>query len=120
MSSNVVSESSEFATIEEEFAVDDDLVEDENVSTEGIEWSDPPKHRGGGRKANEQFVPIAQALKENKGKWAKIVDGSRNTSLVAQIKQGKIAAFEPEGSFEATGRRSEDGDLAVWARFVGE
>lgn len=119
--SNVVSETSDFAVIDEDFPVDDGIDDDDrDLETDEIEWSDPPKHRGGGRKASEQFTPIAQALKENKGRWAKIVDGSRNTSLVAQIKQGKIAAFEPAGAFEATGRRSDDGDLAVWARYVGE
>lgn len=82
----------------------------------GIEWSNPPTARRG-KTTDPQYVAIAEALKARPGEWAKIIDGSKDTSVVTKIKKGSLAAFEPEGAFDATGRRSEDGYITVWARF---
>lgn len=83
----------------------------------GIEWSEPPTARRGKAAADQQYIAIADALKARPGQWAKIIDGSKDTSVVTKIKKGTLAAFEPEGAFDATGRRSEDGYITVWARF---
>lgn len=84
-----------------------------------LEWEEPPTLRRGPRAADAETRAIAEALRARPNKWAKIAEGSRDSALVSKIKKGTHSAFAPEGSFEATSRRDEDGDITVWARFVG-
>jgi len=85
----------------------------------GIVFETPPTVRRGRVADDSATRAIAQALIEREGEWAKIAEGSKDSSLVSRIKQGKHAAWEPAGAFEATSRRSDDGEITVWARYVG-
>jgi hypothetical protein len=84
-----------------------------------LDWEEPPALRRGPRSGDAETRAIADALRARPNTWAKIAEGSRDSALVSKIKKGTHPAFAPEGSYEATSRRDEDGDITVWARFVG-
>jgi hypothetical protein len=84
-----------------------------------LEWEEPPALRRGPRSSDEATRAIASALQARPNAWAKIAEGSRDSALVSKIKKGTHPAFAPEGAYEATSRRDEEGDITVWARFVG-
>ncbi len=92
-----------------------------------VKWEDPPAVTGRGRPGNEQWNKIAEELKQRPGKWALIrMNVPRDTHTVGRIRTGKIKAFSPKGSFEASSRRIEDPALGddkvfnIYAKYVGE
>jgi hypothetical protein len=73
-----------------------------------ISWTEPPRPR-----AREDWQAIADTLRANPGKWAKIETASLHYGNV--IKHGKTKAFQPAGSFEATLQQR-----VLYARFIGD
>lgn len=82
-----------------------------------IRWEEPPAKRSN-LQPGLKYPPIAGALRARRFAWARILDDG-STSVVNQIKTGRIPAFRPAGSFEARGQRKPDGKYIVWARYVG-
>lgn len=83
-----------------------------------IRWEDPgPRTRA----PAGDYWKIAAELRANPGRWAVVREGTRMTVIGhgTSIQTGKIEAFRPAGSFEAT-CRSRDGKVVVYARYVGE
>ena len=87
---------------------------------ENITWKAPPKAVRY-KKNNIDWATIAQRLKENPNEWA-VVANDVNPSVVTHIRKGRLKAFAPLGSFEASGQgRNEDGyTKELYVRFVGE
>lgn len=86
-----------------------------------MQWKEPPP-AGTSRNA-DKYMEIADELRRNPGKWAMI--GRMSAQNASNIKDGRLAAFRPRGTFEATYRnisKSEVGpDTAdIYARYVGE
>lgn len=88
-----------------------------------IVWEEPPGHGAGN--ATVDHFEIAAMLRSNPGCWAKIVtDG--HASMQSAISKARIAAYRPEGSFEAVGRngRIVDGRSSkvfdIYARYIGD
>jgi hypothetical protein len=84
-----------------------------------VEWAEPPTPVRY-KRSNVDWASIADALRANPGEWA-VVARNVNPSSVTHMRQGRLKAFEPAGSFEASGQgRNENGQTAeVYARFVG-
>jgi hypothetical protein len=86
-----------------------------------IAWEEPPVAPWGGKKRKpSKWAPIADKLRANPGRWAKIVSQG-NISIASAILKGQPICFRPEGSFESkvanmVGRYTGD----VYARYVGE
>lgn len=91
----------------------------------------PTQQGGTGRKAPEREVQLANELKENRGKWAKLspVDGDGNvvpftrrnsaSNLANGIKQAKRLAWTG-GGYEATVRSvgaDDDKEFEVYVRY---
>jgi hypothetical protein len=59
----------------------------------------------------------AAELRDRPGEWAVVatMPSNRAAAMTANIRLGKLAAFRPAGTFEAT-KRGED----VWVRYVGD
>lgn len=75
--------------------------------------------------ADPQWKEAADALRENEGQWAQVVQKPvrSNASATAHyIRTGTMKAFGPTGHFEATVRAAVDGsdEFGVYARYVGE
>lgn len=90
-----------------------------------ITFKNPPASRRG-RTPSAEWQSIADQLRRRPGKWALVKSGI-NGGFASHIKAGRIVAFAPAGSFEATWRQSAGptadkafpgGDLYV--RYVGE
>lgn len=65
-----------------------------------------------------KYENLAGYMKNNPGTWVKVrTANTRNASAVAahQIKTGRLAAFRPEGTYDAY---SEGNDVV--ARYVGD
>jgi hypothetical protein len=60
-----------------------------------------------------QHQGIAVMLRSRPGTWARI--GSLSASYVSTIRQGRIAAYRPGGSYEAQAVNGQ-----VYARYVGD
>lgn len=78
-----------------------------------IEWGDPPPKR-----LLSGLLPVATALKERPGQWARVLtysSGGAAHVAAQQIKYGHSKHFKPAGSFDAVSR-----DCDVWARYVGD
>ncbi|MGD7788179.1 hypothetical protein ACQCX2_07625 [Propionibacteriaceae bacterium Y1700] len=82
-----------------------------------LEFTDPPENRG--RPESPFWRDVASALTARPGEWAK-VPGEYYQSVVSHVRQGRLAAFQPAGSFEATGRTIKGtGKYTIYARYVG-
>lgn len=84
-----------------------------------IEWAEPPTA------PNEpgRWTAVADELRANPGRWAKIKVDASDTTLAHRIKHGAVVGFRPAGAFEARsvswasdGKRRFD----IYARYVGE
>jgi hypothetical protein len=92
-----------------------------------IKWEDPPESSslcskpGPGRPAGSQWDPIAEALREEPGRWALIFEGEKGaaSSLRARIVTASVLCFCPRGAFQAK-ERVWAGVYSVYARYVGE
>jgi len=73
----------------------------------GMTWEDPE-----GRKPRLDWAKIAESLRANPGKWAKVETSS--TAYCSFIRQGRTKAFQPAGSFEAILQ-----NRVLYARFIG-
>lgn len=84
-----------------------------------MEWKTPPRPVRY-KRSNTEWNAIAQALKENPNEWAKVAENI-NPSTVTHIRKGRLSAFTPEGSFEASGHgRNEKGyTKELYVRYVG-
>lgn len=86
-----------------------------------MKWEEPPLSPRTAR--GRTWKAEAAELRAHPGQWAVIAERpryerSRAYDLSVNVKQGRIAAFRPSGSFEAAVRL--DGDMhKVYARYVG-
>jgi len=86
-----------------------------------IHFEDPPIRQQKTEKRS-RHQQIAAKLRKRPGEWAWIgtyKNGASMSATAYHIRRGNIAAYVPEGSFEAIGR-TVDGKHGVWARYVGE
>jgi hypothetical protein len=85
-----------------------------------MKWETPPNVTRTGRTPDQKYVLIAEELKTNPKEWALILEQGHQTTA-ARIRSGRISAFRPKGSFEATARNTdEQGRCQVYARYIGE
>lgn len=89
-----------------------------------VKWDDPPEelaqHRSGGARgplATAWLSEVAE-LKSRPGQWGRIAyfpgGGRPAYNLVDNIRRGRVAAFRPQGTFEARAIKGE-----VWVRWTG-
>lgn len=74
------------------------------------------------RRAYVRHQPIADRLRETPEDWAKVDNYVWRESAkhaVKCIRDGRLGAYQPAGSFEAEIRVGSDGDALVFARYVG-
>jgi hypothetical protein len=85
-----------------------------------LEWKNPPKPVRY-KRGNVKWQAIAEELRKRPNEWA-LIAHDVNPSLVTHIRQGRLQAFTPNGTFEASGQgRNERGyTTELYARFVGE
>lgn len=77
---------------------------------------DPPR-AGQGHPGNADWFSLASRFRQYPGEWFKL-SGTWAASQAFNIRAGKLKAF-PEGEYEATCRKAEDGRTYVWVRFIG-
>lgn len=82
-----------------------------------IRWEDPAALRPDGPQAWDSEA-IAADLRDRPGVWA-LVRTDANGVYVTLVKKGRVAAFQPSGSFEACSRKVGT-KLQLYARYVGE
>jgi hypothetical protein len=85
---------------------------------QNISWEAPPPSAT--PRKPSKWQPIADTLKANPGKWAKVVTNG-NVSVKSDAENGKLKCFQPAGSFEGrvaafTGRFTGN----VYLRYIGE
>jgi len=84
-----------------------------------ITWQSPPPDHRKPRRIS-RWEPVANALRGNPGKWARI-GVQINVSVVRAAAKGELVCFRPAGSFEGrctnfTNRYTAD----VYLRYIGE
>ena len=79
-----------------------------------MEWKDPSGHSRG-------LVLEAAELRRNPGRWGMVAYDSRDAGRKhrERILNGKAAAFQPKGSFEAD-LRYVKGGCELYIRYIGE
>jgi hypothetical protein len=88
---------------------------DEMEEAPGLVWEEP----GRSRRSKHNHNLIAERLKEQPGRWAKVLDGV-NVSYANHIKEGDLGAYRPAGSFEAVCRGTDkDFHCTIYARYIG-
>lgn len=84
-----------------------------------LRFEDPPKRAYRPRKTKHER--IAEKLTNRPGQWA-LIDNYASVasvnSMAYMVRNGKIKAYQPAGSFEAVARTA-DGKHRMWARYVG-
>ena len=81
-----------------------------------MEWKNPPG-------ASRGLVEEAAALRRQPGRWAVIIvhpNRDRARRQRERILDGKAVPFRPKGSFEVTLRDTEDGQVEMYARYIGK
>lgn len=82
----------------------------------GLKFEDP----GVRSNAKNDHTNVASELRANPGEWAVVAEDVSPT-LAQLIKNGKLVAYRPAGSFESVTRGISNGRAAkVYARYVGE
>ena len=84
-----------------------------------MEWKTPPKPVRY-KRSNTEWNEIADRLRANPNEWAKVAEDI-NPSTVTHIRKGRLQAFTPAGSFEASGHGRTDKGYTkeLYVRFVG-
>lgn len=82
-----------------------------------IEWKNPPASRSGPN--GFDWRGVADALRARPGEWA-LVRKDTSSTHATYIKQARIVAFAPAGSFDARSVQVGDGKADIYARFIGE
>lgn len=86
-----------------------------------MKWEDPPNEIG----KKTKWYREAQELRKNPKRWALLiakpkVTGDRTfNDLAGNISYGRLSAFSPAGSFQAT-TQIVDGEVRVYVRYVGD
>lgn len=71
------------------------------------------------RARSEAWQKVADDARSRPGEWLSV--GRKRSAYVSQVKSGRLQAFRPAGSFEATSRGVDlDGVADLYVRFVGE
>lgn len=85
-----------------------------------LEWKEPPNPVRY-KKNNMKWHDIASMLRERPNEWALVAEDV-NPSLVTHIRRGRLKAFEPEGTFDASGQGRNDRGYTkeLYVRFIGE
>lgn len=90
-----------------------------------LRWEDPPpanRRAAPSKDRREHWARCAAVLRQHRGQWAVLMEGQRfgdAGGITGMIRAGRLAAFRPPESFEATTRTA--GDLyIVYARYIGE
>lgn len=93
---------------------------EEYASVDTVQWKEPPAPPRY-KSARHDWKAIADRLRFNPSEWA-LVAKEVNPSTVTHIRQGRLTAFSPAGSYEASGHgRTENGQTAeLYVRYVGE
>ncbi len=81
-----------------------------------LEFGDLPPAQFG--PSSEAWVEEAEKLRSHPRQWARITtrnSKSGASGMANHISNGRLRAFQPAGTFEATAR-----GLDVWARYIGE
>lgn len=105
--------------------------QDKQPPGDSITWEDPAGKGALRSRYEKAWEAEADALRAQPGRWgivtvkdpaAGIIAGHGTSGYVmaTNIRNGRLAAFRPAGTFEATGRRQADGTVKVYARYVGE
>jgi hypothetical protein len=93
---------------------------DVSESGEDLEWIEPTVEKG---RQRTNWKKIAEKLKEHPGRWARL-PGDFSHSVPGFIRAGRMQAFRPPGTFEATMRGgTQDGERKrgrLYLRYVGE
>lgn len=84
----------------------------------GIEFRDPPARLTRGRPVSPKWLAIAEALRARPGEWAYV--GNHYTSKAAEIKQGRLCAFRPAGSFDAVARNVANSRGDLYVCYIGD
>lgn len=83
-----------------------------------LRWGEPPP----GRRGLIDWPAVAVSLRAEPGRWA-IIQVCRSpaaaSNLARRVRDGSYSAFRPVGAFEAVSR-TVDGEIRVYARYVGE
>lgn len=86
-------------------------------SAVNLNFSEPPARRGGKGRPSK-YLPVLEALRQHPGKFAKLAENVRNTSIATAIKKGTMKGIE-RGEFTATSRvvEGKEGVFDIYARF---
>ena len=87
-----------------------------------IRFEPPPGFARNGKAWSLDHSGIVATLRARPGEWAIVATYSAPgtaSSMATSIKSGRLAVYRPGGSFEAITRKV-DGEVRVYARFVGE
>lgn len=90
-----------------------------------LRWEDPPHSMNvgnrSGRPADSQWNPVAEQLKDERGRWGVVFVGERRGAMSVRsfISEGRRICFRPVGDFEAC-VRSWRGVHTVYARYLGD
>lgn len=82
-----------------------------------VTFAEPPQTRGG-RTESPRNREIAEALRANPGEWALVAEGESNDGLATRIRKGTAKSFA-EGEWQATSRSDGNGQVDIYARFMG-
>lgn len=84
-------------------------------------WEDPPRQTHHAADGGLRHDLVAAGLRERPGEWARVFTLEREgqaRQYAHYIRRGGLAAFRPDGFFEAVSRTTE-GECRVYARYVG-
>ena len=86
--------------------------------TAQVSWEEPPPPK----KALRDYSLVAQQLRENPGRWARIDSFPHATAagrMAYVIRTGRTSYWQEPGDFEAASR-AVDGQFYVYARYMGD
>lgn len=90
------------------------------MSQPAITFEPLPHPDASTRKGTGKHAKIADALRKNPGKWARVLTlkATSARTMAYAIKAATMPCYGPAGSFEAKSR-TVDGQCHVYARYVG-
>lgn len=83
-----------------------------------MKWQEPPPSARADRAT--KYDAVALQLRQHPKRWALIIENNKSTSTAADIKNGRMKAFQPAGAFEAVNRQTSPGRWSLYARYIGD
>lgn len=85
-----------------------------------MEFNNPTSNGIDGRLIRRMYDVEVAELRAHPGNWGIVREDAPSRYMAKHIRRGMLAAFRPEGAFDAVARKNDDGTYRIYAMALDE